>query len=122
LAIREVAQLAGVSTSTVSRVINDRPNVAADTVASVKRAIGQLSFAPSPRRCGPKPGAASPIRTATIAFLVFGTSGSHPAPAFEKLLRGVSSASSQRDLSLIFSFVSDPSQLPPRISDRRVDG
>jgi LacI family transcriptional regulator len=122
VSIREVAQLAGVSTSTVSRVINARPNVAAGTVASVKRAMGELSFAPSARRSGPKPRIGNGPRTATIAFLVFGTSGSKPAPAFEKLLRGVSGASSQSHLSLIFSFVSDPAELPPRISERRVDG
>ena len=122
MTIQKVAKLAGVSTSTVSRVINDRPNVAADTVASVRRVMGELSFAPSPRRSGPKPRGTSGMRTATIAFLVFGTSGSRPAPAFEKLLRGVSGASSGSNLSLIFSFVSNPSELPPRISERRVDG
>jgi LacI family transcriptional regulator len=121
VSIREVAQLAGVSTSTVSRVINDRPNVAARTVASVKRVMGELSFSPV-RRSTPSSRGGDGMRTATIAFLVFGTSGSQPAPAFEKLLRGVSGATSQRDLSLIFSFVSDPSQLPPRIINRRVDG
>ena len=121
MSIREVAQLAGVSTSTVSRVINDRPNVASETVASVKRAIGQLNLSPIPRRSVTRHRTGG-VRTATIAFLVFGTSGSSPAPAFEKLLRGVSSATSSNDLSLIFSFVSDPTELPPRITDRRVDG
>ena len=121
MSIREIAQLAGVSTSTVSRVINARPNVAANTVASVRKVMGQLRIDVSPRRAIARR-AAGATRAANIAFLVFGTSGSHPAPAFEKLLRGVSGASSQRDLSLIFSFVSDPSELPPRISGRNVDG
>ena len=62
------------------------------------------------------------LKTATIAFIVFGTSGSRPTPAFEQLLRGVSEQASKTNLSLIFSFVSDPGQLPPRISERRVDG
>src|SRR5581483_9874705 len=122
MSIREVAQLAGVSTSTVSRVINDYPNVAADTVASVKKAMAKVSFAPARRGSGLRGRPPGSARATTIAFLVFGTSGSQPAPAFEKLLRGVSGAASQRDLSLIFSFVSDPSELPPRISERRVDG
>jgi LacI family transcriptional regulator len=121
VSIREIAQLAGVSTSTVSRVINARPNVAADTVASVRRVMGQLRIDVAPRRAAARR-AGNVTRAANIAFLVFGTSGSHPAPAFEKLLRGVSAASSQRDLSLIFSFVSDPCELPPSICGRRVDG
>ncbi len=53
---------------------------------------------------------------------MFGTSGSNTAPAFELLLRGVSSAVPQRGLNTIFSFVSDPTQLPPRIVERGVDG
>ena len=32
------------------------------------------------------------------------------------------SSSSENDLNMIFSFVSDPRQLPPRITERRVDG
>jgi LacI family transcriptional regulator len=121
VSIRQIAQLAGVSTSTVSRVINARPNVAPTTVASVRRVMGQLRVDLTPRRSAWKR-SNPPARTTNVAFLVFGTSGSHPAPAFEKLLRGVSGAASQRDVSLTFSFVSDPSELPPRISGRRVDG
>lgn len=122
MSIRNVAQLAGVSTSTVSRVLNERPNVAATTVESVRRAMRELSFSPSVRRGSMRSRAQDGLKTATIAFIVFGTSGSRPTPAFEKLLRGVSEQSSRANLSLIFSFVSDPSQLPPRITDRRVDG
>ena len=120
MSIRNVAQLAGVSTSTVSRVLNERPNVAAATVESVRRAMRELSFSPAARRRGPR--AYDGLKTATIAFMVLGTSGSRPAPAFEKLLRGVSEQSSRSNLNLIFSFVSDPEQLPPKIAERRVDG
>lgn len=40
----DVARLAGVSHQTVSRVINDHPNVTAETRARVKLAIGQLGY------------------------------------------------------------------------------
>lgn len=45
--IFEVAQLAGVSHQTVSRVINHSPNVAAATRTRVERAIQQLGYRPS---------------------------------------------------------------------------
>src|SRR5438552_6873601 len=122
MSIRNVAQLAGVSTSTVSRVLNERPNVAAATVESVRRAMRELSFSPSIRRGALRPRMTDGLKTATMAFIVFGTSGSRPTPAFERLLRGVSEQASKTNLSLIFSFVSDPRQLPPRITERRVDG
>jgi DNA-binding LacI/PurR family transcriptional regulator len=46
--IFDVARLAGVSHQTVSRVINDLPNVRPATRARVERAIAQLQYSPSP--------------------------------------------------------------------------
>src|SRR5690349_16466415 len=125
MTMRRVAQLAGVSTSTVSRVINDRQNVAPETVAAVRRVMRQLAVQPVPRLRTRTIAPAQAGKATTITFLVFGTTGAHPAPAFERLLRGVSDASSQHDLSLTFSFVSDPSdvsQLPRSVVERRVAG
>jgi LacI family transcriptional regulator len=45
--IKQVAQAAGVSTQTVSRVLNDRPDVAPDTRQRVKHIIASLGYQPS---------------------------------------------------------------------------
>ena len=45
--IREVAEAAGVSTQTVSRVLNNRPDVAADTFERVQRIIADTGYAPN---------------------------------------------------------------------------
>lgn len=45
--IKEVASVAGVSTQTVSRVINERPDVSPKTRKKVKEVIKQLSYQPS---------------------------------------------------------------------------
>lgn len=45
--IKEVAQAAGVSTQTVSRVINDRPDVAEETRIKVNEVIEKLGYQPS---------------------------------------------------------------------------
>ncbi len=45
--IMQVAQAAGVSTQTVSRVINNRPDVAPETRLRVQRVIDQLSYRPN---------------------------------------------------------------------------
>lgn len=42
--IRDVARTAGVDISTVSRVLNDKPRVAADTRARIERAIEDLGY------------------------------------------------------------------------------
>lgn len=45
--VKDVADLAGVSTATVSRVLNDHPHVAGETRAQVLRAMQQLGYQPS---------------------------------------------------------------------------
>lgn len=122
MSINDVAKLAGVSSSTVSRVINNHPRVAPETAKNVRKAMAQLGYAPSDRRPGPKPSVRSRTEAATIAFLVFGTSRSRATPAFEDLLRGVSIGASKNDLNLIFNHVPDAEHLPPRILDHRTDG
>ncbi|HNB50677.1 MAG TPA: LacI family DNA-binding transcriptional regulator [Anaerolineales bacterium] len=45
--IKEVAAAAGVSTMTVSRVLNDRPDVSAETRKRVKQIIDEMEYQPS---------------------------------------------------------------------------
>ncbi len=45
--IRDVAQAAGVSTQTVSRVLNNRPDVAPETLARVQQIIAETGYAPN---------------------------------------------------------------------------
>jgi LacI family transcriptional regulator len=45
--IKQVAKAAGVSTQTVSRVINDRPDVAPDTRERIQQIIDELDYQPS---------------------------------------------------------------------------
>jgi len=45
--VREVASLAGVSTQTVSRVLNDSPNLREETRQRVLAAIGELGYRPN---------------------------------------------------------------------------
>jgi DNA-binding LacI/PurR family transcriptional regulator len=45
--IKQVAMLAGVSTQTVSRVINNRPDVAPETRQRVQKIIEEVGYQPS---------------------------------------------------------------------------
>jgi LacI family transcriptional regulator len=122
MSITRVAKLAGVSSSTVSRVINNSPRVAPETVESVRRAMQELNYTPSDRRPGPKPSSHTRSSTATIAFLVIGANRNRATPAFEDLLHGLSLASSQHDLNLVFNHVPDPEQLIARVQSQKIDG
>ena len=50
--INDVARLAGVSKKTVSRVINNEPNVGLKTLAKVNEVILQLDYSPNPQARG----------------------------------------------------------------------
>ena len=122
MSITKVAKLAGVSSSTVSRVINHHPRVAPETEESVRSAMQRLGYTPSDRRPGPKPKARSEALLKSAAFLVFGASGGQATPAFADLLRGVSGAASSHDIDLSVNFVPDLESLPSRALDDSVEG
>lgn len=72
--IFDVARLAGVSHQTVSRVLNDLPNVRPTTRARVESAIAQLRYSPSPAAR-----ALVTRRSRTIGLIAPGTADLGPA-------------------------------------------
>src|ERR1700759_3306386 len=88
VSIINVAKRAGVSNTTVSRVINNHPNIAPETHRAVKAAMEELGFVASDRRPGPKPNSRAK-RQSVFCFLVQGTTLSFAPPGFISLLQGV---------------------------------
>lgn len=115
-----VAKLAGVSLSTVSRVVNDQPRVAISTAECVRKAMAELNFTPMVRR-----GAANPKRsksaTVRLAFVVL-SPGAGVTPGFERLLRGLSEASAEADVEIGYHFLQNSNRLPSRVTRGQVDG
>jgi DNA-binding LacI/PurR family transcriptional regulator len=122
MSISKVAKLAGVSSSTVSRVINNHPRVAPKTAQSVRAAMQNLGYTPSDRRPGPKPSQHARRSAPASAFLVLGTSRTRATPAFQDLLRGVSMGASRHELNLNFHHVADPDHPPLRAIEQGIDG
>jgi DNA-binding LacI/PurR family transcriptional regulator len=122
MSISEVAKLAGVSSATVSRVINNHPRVAPKTAQSVRAAMQNLGYTPSDRRPGPKPMPHARRTARAIAFLVLGTSRTRATPAFQDLLRGVSIGAARHELNLNFHHVADPQHPPLRAIEQGIDG
>ena len=52
--IRDIAEMAGVSVTTVSRVLNNRPDVSAETVKKVQRVMQECHFVVNPNARGLK--------------------------------------------------------------------
>ena len=91
--IKDVAQAAGVSTQTVSRVINSRPDVSPNTRLRVKQVISDLGYSPNVL-------ARSLSRGRTNTFGVVGYGLGYFGPS--NVLQGIEKKSNELCLSLIF--------------------
>jgi DNA-binding LacI/PurR family transcriptional regulator len=116
--IKEVASAAGVSTQTVSRVINERPDVSLETRERVQKVIEQLSYRPSAL-------ARSLIqrRSYTLGVVTAGLRYIGPS----RTLSGITSAAEEKGYSLILKELSqfnatDITPIFQALHDRHVDG
>ncbi len=114
--IKEVATLAGVSISTVSRVLNDTAHVSADKRERVLEAVQQLNYTPNP--------AARSLllqTTGVLGVVVPFASGEF----FSEFLKGVDQAASDQEYFLLIS-ISHRSEADLRKAirslEKRVDG
>lgn len=96
--IKDVAQAAGVSTQTVSRVINSRPDVSPVTRARVQEVIEQLGYSPNVI-------ARSLSRGRSNTFGVVGFGLGYYGPA--NVLLGIEQKSNQLGFSLLLSLLED---------------
>jgi DNA-binding LacI/PurR family transcriptional regulator len=96
ITIKDVAKLAGVAVGTVSRVINDRPDVSAVLREKVERAIQELNFRPNARaqNLGRN---SSPI----ISFILSNRSVLHPFHA--RVLQGVEQYCAEQGYFVVFA-------------------
>jgi LacI family transcriptional regulator len=116
--IKEVASAAGVSTQTVSRVINKRPDVSPETRDRVQNVIEQLGYRPSAL-------ARSLIqqRSYTLGVVTAGLRFIGPS----RTLSGITSAAEQKGYSLLLKELpqfdtTDVTPIFQALHDRHVDG
>lgn len=130
MTIYDVARSAGVSKSTVSRVINGDPGVAEDTAKSVRKAMSRLGYAPSINRPGPKPDQSKRRRLNLPANIQHGSVAVvniHRSaelldhPFYHRLFAVVRKHLGAAGLSLILDEML-PGRLPLAVQERRVDG
>lgn len=121
MTVRQVAQHAGVSAATVSRVMNSVPGIAPETAALVKRAMEALDYTPPVRRRNTARASATAARQ-KVAFVVMDVSAGRPLPAYDYLLRGVSRAAVRHGIDLQVLFLSDVETAVRRLSGSKFDG
>jgi DNA-binding LacI/PurR family transcriptional regulator len=96
--IKDVAHAAGVSTQTVSRVINSRPDVSPTTRARVQQVIAELGYSPNVI-------ARSLSRGRTNTFGVVGYGLGYFGPSH--ILQGIEQKSNELGFSLLLSLLED---------------
>ena len=118
--IRHVAQKAGVSPATVSRVMRADPSVTAHTSAKVMSVAQQLGFTPRPYRQKQN---SNGIRTGSVGLLLV----KQPLellhlPLYVTLLGALEAALAEKDLHLVMMQLADTGALPRTCSRNRLDG
>ena len=116
ITIREVARHAGVSYQTVSRVINNSPEVAEDTRAQVQRTIEQLDYHPNAQAVS-----LSRNRSNIIGMIVDRAGDAFWGP----IVDGASKALTERNRFMLLTetdHLEQPSAIAALLRSRRIDG
>lgn len=116
--IKEVARIAGVSTQTVSRVLNDRPDVSAETRQRIQTIIADLGYSPNVLARSLIQG-----RSHTLGVVGYGVSYYGPS----RVVTGIERRANELGYSLLLSLVRDPEtndgeEIFRNLLARQVDG
>lgn len=113
ISITDVADKAGVSIATVSRVLNGHDGVKSETKEYIKKIAREMGFSLSKKRPGPKPG--TPSRKKKVAFINFidryHVAADQPA-TYLALQRGVEDGCRENKCAVQIHFVDTRSELP----------
>lgn len=130
--IKDIAEAAGVSISTVSRVINGKRNLQPGTVERVLEAADKLNYKPNPiasnlaRKHELKGVDASKFKTGIIGFLGRSATDAYlQANVNGLMLNGAESVSRSHGLSVMFSSCNElmrAGELPAMVARGQVDG
>jgi DNA-binding LacI/PurR family transcriptional regulator len=96
--IKDVARAAGVSTQTVSRVINNRPDVSSETRARIEELIDELGYAPNIIARSLSRGRSNTLGVIGFGLEYYGTTS---------VLRGIEHKSHELGFSIILSLLDD---------------
>jgi len=118
ITIHEIARRAGVGVGTVSRVLNDSPNVSETTRTTVRQVMAELNYRPKM--------AAKTLRTRRSGAIAFVTDQIASTPYAGDIIRGAQDAAWRNDLILMTVNTNDDDRLLEAaidaMIDRQVDG
>lgn len=124
--ITDVARRAGVSISTVSLVMNNRPNVAPDTAKAVRDAARELAYQPGGgpgKKRGPKPGPRRNLLSRQIGVVL----GGYPDAVLRDgictaLVHGIANICGTEGFQAVPVIAPDPEEVRTLIRHAKFDG
>ena len=125
MSLAKIAKLAGVSESTVSRVINNHPRIAVATTKRVRSVMERIGYVPlhPTRRRGPHSLARVGIHQGQVAIVPLGmTELLLYQPFVSETWAGVREALEERGLATVLTPVTDLDRLPGILDPKQVDG
>jgi DNA-binding LacI/PurR family transcriptional regulator len=120
--IYDVAQKAGVSISTVSRVLNNNPNVLDETRQKVLKVIAELQFKPNPIARG------LVVKQTNLIEVFFSWAGyefGFNSPWYAKILDGINQVVQENQYGILINTIAgvfDPQEVYRRVFHNAVDG
>lgn len=120
--IRDVAERAGVSKTTVSYVINDVKKVSAETKLRVSEAIKELSYEPDftaislTKRKSHLIGIVLPLLNESIATIM------EENTYFSEMISAIEKAARENGFDILLTGLSEPDDYRPWVQKRRLDG
>lgn len=124
MSITSVAQAAGVSIATVSRVLNNPHLVNPGTVLKVEEAMRTLNYrvAPTGERRGRKTQSRGRLQHNTVVFLWTGGRPSSTTLTGVDMLQGASAALRRHQVNLVADYLDVEGRLPAALAGGEVDG
>ena len=126
MSIVEVAKLAGVSHTTVSRVINNEGSVSSETADKIRAVMAEVGYVPKPpsQRRGPRRVRDTSFKTGNVAFLTSSESLKIliNSPIMANVVHGIEEALAANGMSMVHGAVGLKRPLPPIVAKGGVDG
>jgi DNA-binding LacI/PurR family transcriptional regulator len=125
MSIVRVAKYAGVSTATVSRVLNSVPVVSESTVRNVKAAIEAVNYDPYASRRGYRSQARQALRKqhGIIAIIIVGVHrGQIRMPVSDRVIEAITRGAKLRGIRVLLDEMQDIRELGTAIRNKEVDG
>jgi DNA-binding LacI/PurR family transcriptional regulator len=121
MSVRKIALEAGVSTATVSRVINSSGIVNDETRKKILRAIDKTGFKPSPRQRKP-PSSSSGLKHGNFVMVWTAPSSAVLSQTGQKMMLGVIDTLKSVQARLTIDHIDHSEHLPSWILEGKVDG